>query len=103
MSYYTNRRQALDNATLDDLINYEHGSELADAALKVAIAFSAMPIDQIATACHHDYRLSGKLREAARKLSALIEEQANEDAAYDRENARDHAAFERGLEGIPVT
>ena len=96
MSLYTRIHRDIESAPLDDLINGEHGSALADAALDLAEAFSAMPADQIMTACHHDYRLSDRLRKATRELSAMIEERAEELAQEERKQAADDAAWDRG-------
>ncbi len=96
MRDFTAYCQHIEAAPLDDLISGEHGDVLCDAALDLAMAFSAMPIEQIITACHHDYRLSDRLRQTARKLSLLIEEQAWEQAQEDRLTTRENDEIQRG-------
>jgi uncharacterized protein (DUF433 family) len=84
--------QRIEETSLDDLISYAHGPELAAAALIVAEHFSAMTARQIINACQYDSRLSDAICQAASKLDGQIEERADLMVAEDRAQARESAA-----------
>jgi len=64
--------------------------------LALAEAFSALSAEQSIEACHHDYRLSGEVRKAARNLAELIGERATLMAEEGYAQAREDTNWKRG-------
>lgn len=96
MSTYDHYSMIINTAPLDDLISGEHGPELANLAQDLAEAFSAMSVEQLVEACHHDHRLSGRLRKLAYQMSFAVETRAAEQATDADEADHEDAAFQCG-------